>query len=121
MMVVGRYQETGQDRAMLGTVWENEVRAATAPSGEETSSVTGLHLLYPGLLVFYVEGGEDDLNDFLRLLNNLTAKEALGLTKVKVVHMIHNIKGHMLSSWHWKVVDPPMRVRGWTTERTRSS
>ena len=109
MMVVGRYQETGQDRAMLGTVWENEVRAATAPSGEETSSVTGLHLLYPGLLVFYVEGGEDDLNDFLRLLNNLTAKEALGLTKVKVVHMIHNIKGHMLSSWHWKVVDPPMR------------
>jgi hypothetical protein len=95
--------------AMLGTVWENEVRTATAPSGEETSSVTGLHLLYPGLLVFYVEGGEDDLNDFLRLLNNLTAKEALGLTKVKVVHMIHNIKGHMLSSWHWKVVDPPIR------------
>ena len=49
---------------------------------------------------------------------NLTAKEALGLTKVKVLHMIHNIKGHMLSSWHWKVRG---WVRGWTTERTRSS
>ena len=109
VVVVGRYQESGQDRSVLGAVWENEVRAATSPGVEDATSVTGLHLLYPGLLVFYVEGGEEDLNDFLRLLNNLTAKEALGLTKVKVVHMIHNIKAHMLSSWHWKVVDPPIR------------
>ena len=54
--------------------------------------MTGLHFIYPGLLVFYVEGSEDDINDFIRLLNNLTAKEALGLTKVKVVHIVHNIK-----------------------------
>ena len=58
----------------------------------EVSGVTGLHFIYPGLLLFYVEGSEDNINDFVRLLNNLTAKEGLGLTKVKVVHIIHNIK-----------------------------
>ena len=51
----------------------------------EDSELTGLQLLYPGLLTFYVEGGEAQLNDFIRLLNNLTAKEGLGLTKVSRV------------------------------------
>ena len=110
---------------------------------DKSSSLTGLNLIYPGLLVFYVEvaqlphlskqhcplniwryvgwvdkykysvseaniqitllivrrgalstpiqtwantdqlqGCEEDLNDFCRLLNNLTAKEGLGLTQV---------------------------------------
>ena len=38
----------------------------------------------------------ENINDFIRLLNNLTAKEGLGLTKVKVVHIIHNIKVNMI-------------------------
>ena len=32
------------------------------------------------------QGCEEDLNDFCRLLNNLTAKEGLGLTQVKLDH-----------------------------------
>jgi hypothetical protein len=64
------------------------------------------------------------LNDFCRLLNNLTAKEGLGLTKVrlglelvvvraaqvKVVHLVHNIRAALLSGWHYRVVDPPLRT-----------
>ena len=127
VLVVGRYQETGQDRcfvfwseqiirtificrAMLGAVWENEIKvdmsdmwmwglkaglisqSLTGTTDTDPSSITGLHFIYPGLLLFYVEGHEEDINDFIRLLNNLTAKEALGLTKVKVVHIINNMK-----------------------------
>ena len=106
------------------------MKSLSSSTESESSSVTGLHFIYPGLLVFYVEGSEEDINDFIRLLNNLTAKEALGLTKVKVVHIVHNIKvvegvvklikpandqNQMLSNWHWKVVDPPIR-----TERMES-
>ena len=68
------------------------LQAATTSTDQEPSCVTGLHFVFPGQLVFYVEGGEENINDFIRLLNNLTAKEGLGLTKVKVVHIIHNIK-----------------------------
>ena len=166
---------------------------------DKSSSLTGLNLIYPGLLVFYVEvaqlphlskqhcplniwryvgwvdkykysvseaniqitllivrrgalstpiqtwantdqlqGCEEDLNDFCRLLNNLTAKEGLGLTQVgfkqyeglessnlsswvlgtshpgpclqvKVVHLIHNMRATLLPSWHYRAVDPPLR------------
>merc|ERR1711872_84394 len=103
LVAVGRYHDTGQDRSALAAVWEEEVRTAGC------GWFTGLHLLYPGLMLFYVEAGEDASNQFIRLLNNLTAKEALGLTKLKVVHMIHNIRAHLLSAWHWKVLDPPLR------------
>ena len=88
---------------MLGAVWENEIKVCqiwwmgelkadlisqslTGTTDTEPSSITGLHFIYPGLLLFYVEGREEDINDFIRLLNNLTAKEQLGLHKVKVVH-----------------------------------
>ena len=40
------------------------------------------------------QGCEDDLNDFCRLLNNLTAKEGLGLTQVL--------------SWQWPVARQPL-------------
>ena len=116
VIVVGRYQESGQDRAVLGAAWENEIKAVTVSDDNEQSSVTGLHFVFPGLLMFYVEGSEENLNDFIRLLNNLTAKEGLGLTKVKVVHLIHNIKNQILSCWHWKVIDPPLR-----TERSEAA
>ena len=91
-IVVGKYQESGQERSVLAAAWETEIKAVTVSSENELSSVTGLHFIFPGLLMFYVEGSEENINDFIRLLNNLTAKEGLGLTKVKVVHIIHNIK-----------------------------
>ena len=67
-------------------------QSSTVSTDGEQSTVTGIHFVFPGLLLFYIEGSEDNINDFIRLLNNLTAKEGLGLTKVKVVHIIHNIK-----------------------------
>ena len=85
----------------------------------EASSVTGLHFIYPGMLLFYVEGSEDNINDFIRLLNNLTAKEGLGLTKVKMVHIIHNIKTQVLNTWHWKVIDPPLRTERYDSEQCK--
>ena len=38
------------------------------------------------------KGLEDELNEFLRLLNSLTTKESLGLTKSKIVHFLHNLR-----------------------------
>jgi hypothetical protein len=50
--VWSRYQESGQERGVLGAAWEGEVREGR---GEERAPLTGLHLVYPGLLIFYVE------------------------------------------------------------------
>ena len=29
VVVVGRYQESGQDRSVLGSAWENEIKVGT--------------------------------------------------------------------------------------------
>ena len=82
LVAVGRYHDTGQDRSALAAVWEEEVlsfksfkclrfqefcewvsyKVRTAGCGW----LTGLHLLYPGLMLFYVEAGEDASNQFIR-------------------------------------------------------